>query len=67
MACTKRSHIAVRNLKINRCIVNVQKCFFFDATILKIGILRIVISVPNPFIYEIAYVFQRKIGVWGYV
>lgn len=44
-----------------------SKNVFFGATILKIGILRIVISVPNPFIYEIAYVFQRKIGVLGYV
>lgn len=39
---------------------------FFGATILKIGILRIVICVPNPSFYEICVCFFNGwIGVPG--
>ena len=41
---------------------------FFDITILKIGILRIVICVPNPSFYEICVCFSMDgSGFLGYV
>ena len=39
---------------------------FFDITILKIGILRIVISVPNPsFFTKLRMFFNGRSGFWG--
>ena len=43
-----------------------SKKFFLSATILKIGILRIVICVPNPSFYEICVCFSMDgSGFWG--